>query len=754
MIILSGMLFAACYQDADEVPVVVLGADADEYVVSQNRGEITVPVISDAEFTVSFVSDADWAEFVGFAGQRTAKIAGDRDVTIAYAENTGVSRYFDIELARGNRRQIVRIKQKGIYNNDILCPDRNILADWVQGERYARLLTLIPHDRIDISVVYDDGSDGWIVEYALMNNFFVFTAASNDTGAERSAAVMFSARNGWDEVCTECIRITQSPRDADYVAVSFADLRGMLNTAGSVVIDSNLMLAGRVVNDNSEGNGGPVPNLTVSLLDTAMADRTVFIQSEDGSSGVKVVFDSAADNNLRRYDAVTLCLRGMTLRRDGGGVDDPVRYTLEGAAECNVLSSSAGSAAAVVRKVRTINELTDEDMYTFVTLSDCEIPIRKGPFAPISQTFRNIMGTYPMVIRDRTGGTMYMMNNVSCDYARNGKMMPYGSGEVSGVVVHEPCDQFEWNISEAASMTAAGYLENQIFGIGNIGRYQIRPVSREDIALASDFADGFSEMICEFRWFNSDYDAISRNVDDNNHLWATYSAFSVGSGCQALDPIGRANGEMWHTDASHPITSRADHTYLGPVSATGGFADFTNGNGVYDASGNSAHFSITGTLATNGTIDTPNGSAWRHTYWYLANTFQAWTVRFSTAEIGSEHAPMSVQFGAIDCSSVSFGAPRYWKVQYSTDAASWNDIADYTVPDMIMATNRKFWQSPAFKYMSFTLPASADVWNKESVYIRLIPSSNRAGTQYAYDGTAIVPNRESALNYFAVRCNK
>ena len=74
-----------------------------------------------------------------------------------------------------------------------------------------------------------------------------------------------------------------------------------------------------------------------------------------------------------------------------------------------------------------------------------------------------------------------------------------------------------------------------------------------------------------------------------------------------------------------------------------------------------------------------------------------------------------------------------------------------------MKGNRRVWHCPGHKYMSFTIPADADVWGKDVVTIKLIPvddpKGNVADTGNSYAGGPINGSVENSLNYFAVRCN-
>ena len=141
------------------------------------------------------------------------------------------------------------------------------------------------------------------------------------------------------------------------------------------------------------------------------------------------------------------------------------------------MSSVSGSAADIPQKVKRYNELTDMDVYTWVTLADCELPVRKGSLTPINEgyarsTNANRETKYPMLVRDKNGDSFYMLTNTTCKYRRDGSMLPTVRGNISGVLVHETHDRFVWMGSK---------------DMGDIGRYQIRHLTREDIALEKGF---------------------------------------------------------------------------------------------------------------------------------------------------------------------------------------------------------------------------------------------------------------------------
>ena len=124
---------------------------------------------------------------------------------------------------------------------------------------------------------------------------------------------------------------------------------------------------------------------------------------------------------------------------------------------------------------------------------------------PVDLRYDDCMNKYPMPLRDKDGYSTFIMSNTSCAWARDGKGMPQGAGKVSGVVVHEKCDNFEWDQTKADAMVAerlgldyVNGLGELVNGLGEIEKYQIRPIRKEDVALADSFEDGFSQIICEF----------------------------------------------------------------------------------------------------------------------------------------------------------------------------------------------------------------------------------------------------------------
>ena len=534
----------------------------------------------------------------------------------------------------------------------------------------------------------------------------------------------------------DVLQVGQLPAGGVLTSVGFDQLGAIADGSLSA---GGLCLEGVVITDNSEGNGAPNANVSPILQDNTLSSRSIYLQARDGSAGVMIVFDKTEDNFTRRYDAVSFLLDGTTVT----AYENPTRYVITGATRENLAATKAGSSFDVVKKEKRMAQLTDEDIYTFVTLTDCEIPIRKGPFMPIDMRLSSVINRYPMVIRDIEGSTMHLMTNLTAAWQRDGKGIPEGSGSISGIIVHETCDNFEWDTKRAAEMAQEGLIEDYITDIGEIGRYQIRPVTREEIAIAPKLEDGFSKLIMEIRYFNKKYSQVVINAKDNK-VYSTYPAVQYPTSDPSLGVLEVEGGK------NPTVENYMDWTMLGPM-VGGVIPDISLGNGVYDFFGASLLDIQVSSYASTGQLVETAGSAWRDTNW---SPDKYWKASFSTADLTEANLPLSVQFGVCGGLGEKIGGPRYWEAEYSADGSTWNKLGSYTVPDFPIRSSRRAWHCPGYKYISFTLPHDTDLVGKEKVFVRMHPVNKQAGTATTYDSGTIDATLKSQLNYFAIRCNK
>lgn len=87
-----------------------------------------------------------------------------------------------------------------------------------------------------------------------------------------------------------------------------------------------------------------------------------------------------------------------------------------------------------------------------------------------------------------------------------------------------------------------------------------------------------------------------------------------------------------------------------------------------------------------------------------------------------------------------------------TKMANGRKVGEYTIPDVVQWGNTLYEQLNAWKNTNIELPL--DLLGKSTVYLRLIPSANKAGTTTTYDTAVINNNSTSGLMYVSIRYNK
>ena len=168
----------------------------------------------------------------------------------------------------------------------------------------------------------------------------------------------------------------------------FGQLRGLCEPGKSVLLTAPTVVEGIVVSDYRSPNMELNPNLNYYSVDLEENDRTVYVEAADGSCGIRLRFDEASENRLARYDRVRLDLNGCRLTRTAA----PDCMTLTGVQALNVLSVAPGTAADLPVKERSVATLTDDDLYTFVTLRDAEFVFKEGSYTNIWEPYAQSCG--------------------------------------------------------------------------------------------------------------------------------------------------------------------------------------------------------------------------------------------------------------------------------------------------------------------------------------------------------------------------
>ena len=743
--IATSIIFVACEIDeGDKVYTPELGAvDEDNiFTVDYKGGVQPIDVYASQPYTVSVVKGEEWVRLgteKSDLRHLSLSLNGDGTFLAAYHRNEGTRRMAIITLSAENRVDSLFIKQQGRTNSTLEVSNRSILVDYQGGQCSTLLKSSVDFDDLTIDTEYGaEATTNWISNIECVNNMLKFDVDPNpNANSVRKATVRFSYTDDWNEtVSTEMIVTQDKEVSITENTLSFAEMR----QKGERDIVEDICIEGYVVSDIAYGNAGPNTPITSMRIDYTGAKRIVYIESLDGNYGFMVEFKSEKDNILNRYDKVLLNLNGCYFGKEGSAVitdNDPIRYYINEITANNILSVELGLESSIPHKEKLFSELTDDDVYTYVTLKDCEFPIKKGPLTPLNEGYTNVFNAnrinqYPLLVRDSHGNSFYTITNTTCTYRRTGERLPYGSGNLSGVIVHEPCDRLEWDSVKQAEMVAQGYSLDQIYNLGNIGRYQIRHQSQSDIAMAESIDDSQTAVICEFAYFNKDRTDCAVNVDPYY--------------------------KMYYPQYNSSATATLSHSSGGTVSSASAWyfiGDSKNnnpvGSGVVDVNGDevdgpqitSEENSSAGARCT---INSTYGPAWYSSTWINGSTYHYWVAEFSTASAVGTH--LSVQFAVCN---TAIGAPRYWNVEFSTDNSQWTKAGEYTIPDVAQWSYTAYWQLCGFKHVNMELPD--ELLGQEKVYVRLIPNSGLAGETMSYDG-GTAGNKSSSLAYFAVRYTK
>ena len=742
IMLLVSFFALSCTDKLAQLEVVEFGAalvDEDCMPLEYKAGRFAIKVVSDGDFIAEIVEGESWLHFEG--GESTySGSSADMTIYVFYDVNRTVLRSGKIALTRKHRKVEIDVTQLGILSEDFSIDQQNLWIGAEGGFLSSKVLTLSGADDVSIQTEYvEEGLDQWISQARMENNYLKFNVAENMSPEPRHAIIVVSKKG---TNLSGRIQVGQAGAGTVYTYVTVPELKSMIEFPGSMQLDGHIVLKGGIVlNDNLEGNGAENINVTSIVQDLEVADRTLYVSDAEGQAGVRLDFNAGTQLLVKRFDHVELDLSGATLT----WLEDPDRFVVSGLNASAVMSNEVGNNGDVVIKQRKMSELTPSDVYTLVELIDCEIPVRKGPYIGVDVRHYNLINKYPMVIRDAEGGTMHMMVNTTCSWHRDGTGMPQGSGSITGVIVHEHCDNFEWDQAAADAMVSSGLGLDYVADLGHLGQYQIRPVTKREIALADDFEDGFSKLVCEFTYIYSDVaQLLIPNYVDN-------VMFSTDGEYQAMMTLQLRSG-----DKSEPqsISTKRDWTLIGPYK-DGQITDVNTGNGVYCYGQSAVWFSTSSQENlghTQARIDKACGSAWNATAWSV-NKF--WQVDVSTKGLTAENGPMSIQLGAVNGYGDRVGGPRYWKMVVSTsDDASESVIAEYTVPDFPQNGNRRVWHCPGHKYMSFNIPEHIDVWDKDRITIKMVPVNTKADNGDSYSSGTINKDVDHSMNYFAIRCNK
>ncbi|MBO4670650.1 MAG: BACON domain-containing protein [Bacteroidales bacterium] len=798
------LLLAACkYDDATPVAFVELGATQKEYVIDEDGGTVKIAVFSNGPYSIVSLDDAPWLSLDRMNGN------GDDSLKVTATLNEEFKRMSRIALCSDvdSRRDTLSIKQKGAVEAVLTKENTSIVLPGKGGNVTEYVSTNVPFSYMNIDIEYPEGApSGWVSGVSIDDTpltdgthaLSIVTDANPDEVVPRTATVNISYTDGWGDKVSVLLNLVQrNAKEGIGVPAQFSDIAGTYATGKP--IEDYIILDGIVVSDPSSGNSGENEQITTSSIDYTGCQRTVYIEAPDGSSGVMVVLADAADNVFSQFDRVQILLHGATAVLS----EEPERMTIKNVTKNMVVSQVAGNKASVPVKEKYISELTDSDLYTYVTLKDVEFPVRKGSIVPVNEgyaigTGAHRLSKYPLMVRDINANHIYMYTNTVCTYRNDGTRLPYGSGKISGVIVHERFPRFEWR--EGADPAE---MEDDVT-LGNIGRYQIRHQCKEDIwgQMKDSVEDSFSALLTEYRywlpdmtnevclptygengWFTHTYQRKYTGSEVKEYTQQTYKQHMWGAGTyEYLGPMGNKDSYMFGLNWGNKngcgiVIDPAREHYDTEHAALLNLVSF-NPDGTIEWCGpNATSADAVGTTMGGGGINNQSSSmygksnlyggcftGWASHYWWDYDTSRphAWMINFSTDGITTSH--ISMQISVLNTQQTWY-APRFWRAEWSLvdsmdpkDDPQWHTIADYTIPDVSVWSNTLYSSIVGYKTLDFELPQ--EILGHENVYVRLRPTSDVCsnGSDYANDVLINQPAGDgahaSAIEYIAIRYNK
>ena len=711
--------------DAEYPKVLELIAPTSVYTVDEQEGSVEIPIYAKGNYSVKFINDipGNWATL------SASHMHNDGTLVLNYKQNDGFRRMAAIRLCldSGERADTVWVKQTGeVPMIDCGAPFKAIEGSSSEPIELT-VDTNIPLEDFNISYT-NDGAE-WINNISLEDGTLSMTPAINNTDSPRTTIVSFTYIDSWEEKFELRVFINQANKNDQFgKAVTFEQLRAMATAEGTEVTE-DINISGWIVSDFRSKNMAFNPNTLYSTVDTSVSARTAYMESEDGAYGVRLFFNDAEDNELRRYSKMQIGLKGAKIIKES----NPDRYAIVGLEAENLLSGEGGSAADLPAKRKSISQLTDDDIYTFVTLTDTEFVFKDGAYVNYYEGYamcgpanefaddsgakpNNRMDAWASVLYDANGDGIYMSVNALCEWRRKGNGVPQGSGDMSGIIVHE---------------------QNPRYG-DYMGRYQIRPVDEDDILTIGDTGAKYRT----FAEYNGNY-AVRFGLYTADKFGKKYPANGVNSIVPPDVAEERPNVELRcenvETNDTYPINGQADYNAPHPGCFIDGEKKDTNYNGTA--------WAVEGGKAT-----TAMGFNYDVKGWYswdvnedgektAINGYKGICIDMSTANISGSKFCMAFTFMAGNTTAANCKAyPAHWCVEYTIDnGESWTMVYDKVVSDsyvnqpFVKMRSHPWWDSSVAANKYYTPKACglgytdhifffpSDIFGKAKVTIRIRP---------------------------------
>ena len=503
--------------------------------------------------------------------------------------------------------------------------------------------------------------------------------------------------------------------------VSMRQVRDMAKDAKIMEVGDDICIEGYAIGKpHGHNNDMNIQVHYASLKNDDLA--TIYVESLSGDVGLRLkVVDRKTAQRIPRYSRVTLSLKGTTLR-----CDEPCRVTVEGVADENILQITQCSAKDLPLKERRIGELCDDDVYTYVTLKDCEFVFKDGAYSNVYERYvqstpinrkvkpNKSMDGWASLLCDKHGSSIYALVNTLCAWRRDGSGVPQGAGDMKGIITCEKHDRYGGDV---------------------FGRYTLRPVDQEDYAMEWPAPNSCYKAIAEWNW-NDNKKALSTEFGEAESVTTERILADIGKGSLRIPT---------NCEAIRGRDTNNTRVDAGKEPGTKGFGGFVR----------------YGALSVKAAA-----SSW----WdWKKNCGKGVEVEFSTKGISGERLIFGFSFAAgVISPETSYGFPVFWDVEYSTDGKTWSRV-EGSKPKKLRSLPWH-WDKPVHGIHYDSILAGAgytehmvvlpkSLFDKAKVYVRVVPVAKNLATlgyDYAENG-ALRPNTmiETTINFgsFVVRYN-
>lgn len=584
--------------------------------------------------------------------------------------NEGVDRHADLVFyitdgSNTETRSTIRMIQS--------CMDPTFELESESGDYYAnaksykiaaRHNNVWSSDELSLTATED-----WVKDMAIDSTGLSFSIDRNQDGAYRSATINVDLSDGSADVHA-AYQVSQAPN----MKLSFEELRAL--PSGKLVNDD--ILEGFIVSDFTSPNLCSSPQVGQYEFDRSENYRTAYLESEDGMYGVMLKFESADQNIMPQWTKVQVNLNGCTLASHRS----PARFVLSGLKASSLTALAEPDESAVPAKRRTVAQLTENDIYTLVTLYGMEVMQKDGSFTncsdafslkdetnPYSGTDKPWWDVAPLLCHDRSGAGIHILTNAAAPWRRDGvdlggikdpvvPVVPQGSGDIRGIIVYDEVAPVRY---------------------GNLGQLQIRPMSLSDITMEDA---SYTTTVVEWNW-NDFSPAITP---------------TIGSG--TLDVSGLVDSDGKSVAATRTLSNDYNNTYNGRE------GDGGNGNAGINMAG----------LVKNGAMKLTKP-------WWNFNQGKGeyFDIKFNMAGTSGSNLFVGLVWGHGEGNPAAYYSPSQWRALYSVDGgATWNDVPGVDIihsRSCICPDNYSVDACPGFTEHIINLPTNC--FGKSDVRLRL-----------------------------------